>query len=418
MILLRSVPLSLFMRPARLLHLLPIAVAVATLVLIAALADPSGRAGAQTNETIEKLKKQREEVQTAEAEAAAAVDVAQATADDLVAALEKVQATVDAMQAVSDAAEAAVGEAEARKSEAEAALRVHEAELAAAEAGLRESVITSYIRFQAPVGTVNFLSDDPWSNARHETLATFATGSRIDGIDDLRRIGSELDRTRAVADSAESAARRYHTEMATHLIGLTDARDREAEFTALAEDRLDALLYEAQALQNLDARLAAQISRETRKLAQALARARAAAKARAAAATLPRGSKIDLVSVRGIVVSSTIAADTENLLAAMEAEGFKLGGGGYRSHARQIALRRAHCGTSDYAIWQMSASRCRPPTARPGRSDHERGLAIDFTHNGRIISSRNSAVFKALKRLAPRYGFVNLPSEPWHWSNT
>ena len=43
------------------------------------------------------------------------------------------------------------------------------------------------------------------------------------------------------------------------------------------------------------------------------------------------------------------------------------------------AVRRANCGSSNYAIYQMPASACSPPTARPGTSMHEQGLAIDFT---------------------------------------
>ncbi len=102
----------------------------------------------------------------------------------------------------------------------------------------------------------------------------------------------------------------------------------------------------------------------------------------------------------------------------MAAEGFTLGGGGYRSIESQIRLRRANCGTSEYAIWEMPASRCRPPTARPGLSQHELGLAVDFTHNGRVLRSRSSEVFQTLSRIAPQFGFYNLPSEPWHWSTT
>jgi LAS superfamily LD-carboxypeptidase LdcB len=47
---------------------------------------------------------------------------------------------------------------------------------------------------------------------------------------------------------------------------------------------------------------------------------------------------------------------------------------------------------------------------------HEQGLAIDFTHNGSVISSRSSAAFQWLASNASSYGFRNLPSEPWHWS--
>jgi D-alanyl-D-alanine carboxypeptidase len=47
---------------------------------------------------------------------------------------------------------------------------------------------------------------------------------------------------------------------------------------------------------------------------------------------------------------------------------------------------------------------------------HERGLAIDFTYNGALIHSRSNAGFRWLAGNAPRFGFANLPSEPWHWS--
>jgi LAS superfamily LD-carboxypeptidase LdcB len=75
-----------------------------------------------------------------------------------------------------------------------------------------------------------------------------------------------------------------------------------------------------------------------------------------------------------------------------------------------------HCGTSQYAIYQMPAEQCSPPTARPGASKHEQGLAIDFTWNGSTIQSRGSAAFQWLAAHAGGFGFVNLPSEPWHWS--
>jgi D-alanyl-D-alanine carboxypeptidase len=49
---------------------------------------------------------------------------------------------------------------------------------------------------------------------------------------------------------------------------------------------------------------------------------------------------------------------------------------------------------------------------------HERGLAIDVTHHGRTITSRNSDAFRWLAANAALYELVNLPSEPWHWSTT
>ena len=93
------------------------------------------------------------------------------------------------------------------------------------------------------------------------------------------------------------------------------------------------------------------------------------------------------------------------------------GGGAYRPRTNQITLRIAHCGTSEYLIFDAPSSGCSPPTARPGRSQHELGLAIDFTENGQILS-RSSPGYRWLVENAERYGLKNLPSEPWHWSTT
>jgi|GEM_PF-5615614 len=131
-------------------------------------------------------------------------------------------------------------------------------------------------------------------------------------------------------------------------------------------------------------------------------------------ATGPNGS-VSLSNVPGIgPINSSIAAKASAMLAAAQRDGVRLTGGSFRDGAQQIALRRAHCGTSYYAIYQMSPSACRPPTARPGASQHEVGLAIDFDN----CSYRSTACFRWLASNAAGFGFYNLPSEPWHWSTT
>jgi hypothetical protein len=124
---------------------------------------------------------------------------------------------------------------------------------------------------------------------------------------------------------------------------------------------------------------------------------------------------VPLARVEGITVHQAIADQVGGLVQAARADGFTLAGGGYRDPAQQIALRRSHCGASQYAIYEMPSSQCSPPTARPGSSNHERGLAIDFTCDGRSVS-RGSACFRWLSANAPAFGLRNLPSEPWHWS--
>lgn len=125
---------------------------------------------------------------------------------------------------------------------------------------------------------------------------------------------------------------------------------------------------------------------------------------------------VPLVRVEGITVHQQIGDQVGALVRAARAEGLTLGGGGYRDPQRQVELRKAHCGASTYAIYQMPSSQCSPPTARPGKSNHEKGLAIDFTCNGGSIGSHSNACFRWLEANAAAFGLRNLPSEPWHWS--
>jgi hypothetical protein len=85
-------------------------------------------------------------------------------------------------------------------------------------------------------------------------------------------------------------------------------------------------------------------------------------------------------------------------------------GGGWRSAERQIELRRQHCGTSEYAIYQMPSSSCHPPTARPGNSNHEkvpaRAFDLTYTGSGKSWARLNAARFGIT--------FPMPTSEPWH----
>ena len=424
------------------------------LLLAVVVAAAAGPVAAQSDEEIIKDSKQiaqdreakREELDRAAEAASESLDAATAEADDLIDALNKAQDAVFAQQNAREEAERAVADAEAVVQQAEAKIAELEEELLATQEGLREAVIESYVSFQAPTGALSVLGADPWENSREEALAGFATGGRIDDIDDLRRLGEELERWRLQAAAAAAEAQSHRRATTVILADLEAAAEREAELTVAAEERVERRLYEVQTIKQIDAEYAAEIEAAERRIAEALARKRAEeealrraevraqqeaderarlqalesealAESQALAESVnPDDENFTLVWVRGFQVNAEIADETDGLVAAMEAEGFDLGGWGYRDHQAQINLRQSHCGTSDWAVWQMPSHQCRPPTARPGRSNHEKGLAIDFTNAGRLITSRSSAVFQALQRIAPRFGFLNLPSEPWHWS--
>lgn len=122
--------------------------------------------------------------------------------------------------------------------------------------------------------------------------------------------------------------------------------------------------------------------------------------------------KIKLCDYGGVIgVNASWSSSMGPMIAAAKNEGVSFSGGGFRTAARQIELRKQNCGSSQYAIFQMSPGSCSPPTARPGTSNHELGLAIDFSG-----CTTSTSCYKWLKANANKYGVFNLPSEYWHWS--
>lgn len=131
----------------------------------------------------------------------------------------------------------------------------------------------------------------------------------------------------------------------------------------------------------------------------------------------PVPTQATTVAIAPIMVNTEIAGQVQALIGAARSDGIDLHGGGYRPVADQIILRVAHCGTSGYDIFEKPAGECTPPTATPGNSQHELGLAVDFTENGTILGA-GSPAFAWMVANASSYGLINLPSEPWHWSTT
>ncbi len=379
--------------------------AVAALATLATIVDAA---------TPDELREQRRDVQAQAAELASEVDAATADVADLEVALAAAQANVDAQQAAVEAANRAVIDADAAQVAALEATTDLELREEQARIDLQNAVIDSYVSFQG-FDDLEALGDDPWEASRVETLVEIGTGTGLEGLDNLRAIGAELEFQRQLAEQAAAEAETTREEMRIRLAELETALAIEDQLLLEAIERQERRLGEAAALAALEAELSEEIRVEEQRIADAIANRIPPG---SGSVTVPPDSDIELVTVGGITVNVLVEDQVRGILAAMSARGFNLGGGGYRSIESQIRLRRANCGTSDYAIWEMPASRCRPPTARPGLSQHEVGLAIDFTLNGRVLRTRDSDVFRALAEIAPQFGFYNLPSEPWHWSTT
>jgi len=377
---------------------------VAWLAAALALALVAGTTGAADAKGADPAR-QRREVQQLRAKKASELDVLKASDADVERALDALNdhlrsqeaATTSAIQAA-DAAEVAATVARQLEEETAAAL-------ARTQESMRRVAVNAYVRgpSEQVLAVLDVGSLSELTTRRHLLGLTVGRGAELS--DKLRSDREDLGLRRQAAEVAREAAAERRREAGQRLRDLEVAVDAKQQAADDVEERLERALAEAASLEALDKELAAEISR------------RQAALARRVGATVPRvragrvvAGAVNVVGVRGIVVSTAIADQLEALLAAAEADGFVLGGGGYRSSDAQAALRRANCGGDG------PASRCRPPTARPGYSMHEQGLAIDFTWQGRIIASRSSPAYQWLAANAGRYGLKNLPSEPWHWS--
>jgi hypothetical protein len=119
-----------------------------------------------------------------------------------------------------------------------------------------------------------------------------------------------------------------------------------------------------------------------------------------------------------INVCKSIAEDLTKLIATAKTNGIILSGYGSRNTEQQLSLRRKN---NCPDIENSPAEACKPPTARPGRSMHESGMAIDFRCNGKSMmeaGGKNSVCFKWLADSKNNTLLKNLASEPWHWSTT
>ena len=111
----------------------------------------------------------------------------------------------------------------------------------------------------------------------------------------------------------------------------------------------------------------------------------------------PSGNLVDLGG--GKKVDASIAPAVRSMIAAAKKDGvdLKITSAHRSRHEQEVLYAKYKAGTGNLA-------------AKPGTSNHESGLAIDFTNT--------PGAYAWLKKNAGRFGLKNLPSEPWHYSTT
>ena len=352
---------------------------------------------------------ERDEVREQAAAVADQLDGLQADAAEVAAALDALAENVASKRAQYQDAQRAAATALAEADAARVEEQRLEALIADIEDELAEVAVAAYVRPPESNDAAAFDTTDINDTALREALLRTQTNQQEDVIDRLRETEDDLTAQRIEAEDAAREAEVLRTRTQEQYDELRAAQDQQRELARQVEERINHAAGEAAALADQEAELSEQIAEETARFAEYI-------------------QGIDLgpvgqpyqsgpVSVQdagnGIVVNVSIVGQVRAMISAAAADGVHLSGGGYRDPAQQIALRQSHCGSSYYAIYQMPSSSCSPPTAIPGSSMHEQGLAIDFEN-----CSPGSSVYNWLSANAAGYGLYNLPSESWHWSTT
>jgi membrane protein involved in colicin uptake len=428
--------------------------ASASVALIGTTALPTSAAtnafAKDDNPSLAELQTQRAAVQQKAAGKASQVNTLKASDAQVSSALSALNTNVNAQQDRLEEAERAVAQARADQAAAEAAQSAKQSELDALTAQMKESAVDAYVS----MGSANNISvgtDDINDTVNKRTLMSVRANEDIGLVEKFRSVQEDLEIQRGAAEAANTRATAGAEQVEGRLNELNKAYAEQQAFAAKVEERLNSALAEADSLAATDAQLSSSITSKQAEIAKAVAAQRAADSARAAQRAAQSKPAVsggggssgggggggsngggggdsgggappditgsgEIVNVGGIRIHQSMAGNLQSLLAAASAAGINFGGGGYRDPAGQIAVRRNNCGSSSYAVYEMPASSCSPPTARPGTSMHERGLAVDFTQGGSTLS-RGSSGFAWMRANASSYGFFNLPSEPWHWSS-
>jgi hypothetical protein len=318
--------------------------------------------------------------------------------------LERVRAEHVTAVAARDAAERRV-----RQAGREAATALARSRAAAAE--LRQMAIAMYLdtpKQQALVLSVDRIEDKLSISALMSVTSEKVRRATITA----EEAAAEADEAEARASSAAAAAVTAESEAATLLAAVESEQLKRAEAVGRVRATIAALGSQVDGFA-VSTTLAELMSIEA-VTASGVVLVDVAADGTWSVRPIGFPGSGDIVRIPGttITVHRLIAGRVTALIAAAAADGVALNGWGHRDAMRQVELRRAHCGGSYDAVFHMPSASCRPPTARPGRSMHERGLAVDFAH----CASRSLPCYQWLAENAAAYGLYNLPSEPWHWS--
>ncbi len=386
-------------------------------VLIIGFALLSGASPVRSEGDLQDLRDERDRLSREQAEATSEIDALRADETVVLDAIDSLDADISRSEARLVGIEKAADSAEHEGAVLEAQISQTISDSTEVRRRVAEMAIDAYVRGDLGGDELALLGgDNPLDAERYEALVELVTGRGDQAVEELRAIEDDLSVLREDRAAAQEEAIRRRAEAQDQLVALDQARSRQLEFAADVAARIRARQAETAELTTHQIL----VSEEIRQIELALA---SKLPPNATSGPVVPAMKADVVGVNApagddTYVHGAIADDLESLYAAAAADGIALGGWGWRDPSMQIEVRRNNCGASDWEIFKKPAALCNPPAARPGFSQHEAGLAVDITYQGAVISHEYSLAFRWMAANAHRWGFYNLPGEPWHWSTT
>lgn len=365
------------------------------------------------------------------------IDVQQASSADVEQAFANIRDNVETQRIALDEARAAVTAAQNEVTVADAVVAETQVEIDATVNQSDTVVVQTFVNppFETAIQTLT--ADTPLDATVKQALLDMQADADAEVIAHYQALQDELHTEQAAQQEAAEAAEARRADADAALSDLQGAVSQQVRFAADIEARLERNISEADALANIDPERAEQLRAQQSALADQIAEARAQleqeqafeeagieppsddAPAGPSTITIDGGlANVSCPAGGSITVAGVLARDLQELLNVASNQGVPICGNGWRDINEQIALRRAHCGSGNYAIYQAPSSSCSPPTARPGSSQHERGLAIDFNCNGGGTVDHGDRCWDFLVTYGNDYGLYNLASESWHWSTT
>ncbi|MFV2039036.1 MAG: D-alanyl-D-alanine carboxypeptidase family protein [Acidimicrobiales bacterium] len=380
---------------------------------------------AQTQQDVDNVRNQRDEVRNEATDVAGRIDVLNDSAEDLITQLDLLNVKI---AVIDSRLETAIGAAATTREEVdfvEGEIAVLEARQHELSEAMAQSAVEQYME-GAAVDQRSFLNaEDPIDWFVQQSLFQLVARDVTTTQDQLRVVEQQLEDAYAASLALAATAESERDGVARLAAEAIDAHQAQSDLLVQVSERLERRLAEAEALAAIDVQLSDEIRRGEEEIARRLEVARVRAEQREEAERAASGETSakdriarpdDIVNVRGIDVHKSVADNLQAMINAAEASGIVLSGAGWRSTEYQIELRIQNCGSTDYLIFDAPAEACYPVTARPASSNHEAGLAIDFMAGGRAIVDTNSTAYLWLAANAATYGFYALWSEPWHWS--